>query len=192
MALNQQGLTIPETETPMTIAGANTVILTVAATLCGLFTVLALSVRQIRNEAHGALLRTLRLFGFSIGYLVIGVVYIPIRVLDCAHQAWPSYSDDDGDDDDDNNNDGKNEGGDEDGGRGRIRGSRRKKKRGGHHAGEYGYYDEECSTCRDMLLATGSSNYTRSNSDISDLELSDTSDLEKGVVSAGRNKTKPC
>ena len=62
----------------MTIAGANTVILTVAATLCGLFTVLALSVRQIRKEAHGALLRTLRLFGFSIGYLVIGVVYIPV------------------------------------------------------------------------------------------------------------------
>ncbi|KAK7953424.1 hypothetical protein PG996_014315 [Apiospora saccharicola] len=173
----------------MTIAGANTVILTVAATLCGLFTVLALSVRQIRKEAHGALLRTLRLFGFSIGYLVIGVVYIPIRVLDCAHQAWPSYSDDDEDDYDDD--DGKNEGGDADSGRGRIRGSRRKKNGGGDHAG-YGYYDEGCSTCRDMLLATSSSNYTRSNSDISDLELSDTSDLEKGVVSAGRNKTTPC
>ncbi|KAK7935234.1 hypothetical protein PG985_000729 [Apiospora marii] len=223
MAIDQQGLTPPETEAPMTIAGCNTVLLSVAATLCGLFTVLALSVRQIRNEARQTLLQALRLVGFSFGYLVIGLVYVPIRVLDCASRAWPSSSSESACDCDFDDyycyySDGEEEEeeGDEDGGCANIRSSRRKvwlvDKKGGDDAARYSYYENEpCSTTRrDMLLAGGgggeggggggrhytaaasSSHYTRCNSDISDLDLNEASDLEKGVLPAWRNKTKPC
>lgn len=215
MALDQQRLTPPETEPPMTIAGFNAVLLSVAATLCGLFTVLALSVRQIRSEARQTLLQALRLIGFSFGYLVIGLVYVPIRVLDCASRAWPSYSSSDSacdcdcDFDDDyyySDEDGGEEE-DEDSGCAVNRSGRRKiwlvDKKGGDDAGGDGYYENElCTTRRDSLLAGGrngnytaaasSNNYTRCNSDISDLDLNEASDLEKGVLSAWRNKTKPC
>lgn len=206
MALDQQGLTItPATETPMTIAGFNTVFLSIAATLCGLFTVLALSVWQIRNEAREALLLVLRLFGFCFAYLVIGVVYIPIRVLDCVQRTWNYYYPYDDDED-------------EGGGCASIPSSKKKVRfideQGGGgisisisqndaDAEGYGYYDDGPSrTRRDLPLTGGgkhyaaaaasSSKYTRSSIDIIALDLAGASDLEKGVLlMTSRNRTKP-
>ncbi|KAK8034937.1 hypothetical protein PG993_009932 [Apiospora rasikravindrae] len=208
LALTQGQQVPPETAgAPMTIAGFNTVLLSVAATLCGLFAVVTLSVRQIRCEARQCLLRALRFVGFAFAYLVIGLVYVPIRILDFVSRAWPSscaspYPDDYEDD--------------EDGGcgGGSISISSSKtwldQKRGGDgddNGGMYGYEDEFCRTHQDVLAAgsgreggggrhypaaADSGKYTRSNSDISALDLNEARDLEKGVTSPWRNKTKPC
>ncbi|KAK8065561.1 hypothetical protein PG997_012308 [Apiospora hydei] len=204
----------------MTIAGFNTVLLSVAATLCGLFAVVTLSVRHIRCEARQCLLRALRFVGFTFAYLVIGLVYVPIRILDLVSRAWPSPAcpDDDCEEDD------------EDGGCGGGNISHHSsskawldQKSGGgggggsndDNGGLYGYKDEFCRTHQDVLAAGGggggsgggggdggegghypaaadSGKYTRSNSDISALDLNEATDLEKGVSSPWRSKTKPC
>ncbi|KAK7967498.1 uncharacterized protein PG986_001775 [Apiospora aurea] len=211
MSALTQGQVPPETTTgaaPMTIAGFNTVLLSVAATLCGLFAVVTLSVRHIRCEARQCLLRVLRFVGFTFAYLVIGLVYVPIRILDLVSRAWPSPASADDDCKDD-----------EDGGCGGGNISHRisskawldqKSGRGDgddDHGGLYGYKDEFCRTHQDVLAAGGegdggegghypaaadSGKCTRSNSDISALDLNEATDLEKGVSSPWRNKTKPC
>ncbi|KAK8058790.1 hypothetical protein PG994_009238 [Apiospora phragmitis] len=204
MALTQGGHVPSETEPPITIADFNTVLLSIAATLCGLFAVITLSVRHMRCEARQLLLRALRLVGFAFAYMIIGLVYVPIRILDCVSRAWPSPSSSsysasrphagkvDDDDDDVRGCSG--------GSSGMSTTWLDKKSDGGGGDGGYGYEDEICRTRQDILAGGGSyysaaassSNYTRSNSVISDLDSNEASDLEKGVPSPWRNKTKPC
>ncbi|KAK8110835.1 uncharacterized protein PG998_007292 [Apiospora kogelbergensis] len=188
MDIAAQGQTkTPETEAPMTIAGFNTMVLSVAATLCGLFAIVTLSVRHVRHEARQTLLRLMRLVGFAFAYGVIGLVYVPIRVLDCASRAWPSsYSEDEAVDEYDDE-------GEEGEGGGAWPG------KGGARSNGYGYEDEFCRTGQGWLAterqhypAATSSTFTRSNSEVSDINLNEASDLEKGVSSPTRNKTKPC
>ncbi|KAK6833626.1 hypothetical protein PG990_001532 [Apiospora arundinis] len=195
MDIIAQGQEAPETQPPqMTIAGLNTMVLSIAATLCGLFAIVTLSVRHIRHEARRTLLGFVRLFGFAFAYAVIGLVYIPIRVLGFVSQAWPSCSEEEDEEEE------------VEGGYGIRKVGLVDKRGGGSRSssgssfGYGGYEDDEPGRAgQDLGAAAGrhypaanSSTYTRSNSDVSAIDLNVAADLEKGVSSPTRNKTKPC